>query len=196
MCRGCLIDQAQKDGWKDECSRSWLKSLEKYAVSLKARSIIYLCFLDNCSGHNGGLEVDECLKEMHTELRKLPLNTIDLLQPADSFVISKVKEAWRREWDKYKAGEIACGEWMGSGKGCSGKLKNPGKPFFLELGAKAVKYVNNRRDNNGLSYATKAMIRTVMVLNLDGLWDERKLFTDLQGIIAKHRNHFDGQPIE
>ena len=69
------------------------------------------------------------MKEIHTKLRKLLPNTTDLLQPADSFVISKIKDARRRECDTYKAGEIARGEWIGSAQGCSGKMKNQGKFF-------------------------------------------------------------------
>ena len=174
--------------------KEWLK--EPRAIRRLLNGKKRILFVDNCSGQNGGLEVDECLKVIHTELRNLPPNKTDLLQPAELFVISKIKEAWRREWDKYKAGEIAPGEWMGSEQGCSGKLKNPVKSFFLELAAKAVKDVYNQRDNNSLFYARKAMIRTGMALNLNGLWEEMQLFTDLQGIIAKHSNHFDGQPIE
>ena len=47
------------------------------------------------------------------------------------------------------------------------------------------------RDKNGVSYARKAMIRTGMSLNVNGLWEEGQLTVDLQQIIAKHKVHFE-----
>ena len=79
---------------------------------------------------------------------------------------------------------------MRSGQGSSGNLKNSGKSFF-RVGCGGHADFNNQRDKNGLSYAWKAMIRTGMALNLTGLW-EKQLFTELQGIIAKHQINFDG----
>ena len=35
-----------------------------------------------------------------------------------------------------------------------------------------------------------------MSLKLNRLWEEKQLFLELQSIIAKHRNHFDGEPLE
>lgn len=93
-------------------------------------------------------------------------------------------------------GEIGRGSWMGSGEGASGKLKNLGKSFFLRLAANSVHKVNAQRDKDGITYARKDMVRTGMALNLNGLWGEKQLFSELQEIIAKHRNHFNGDSIE
>ena len=76
------------------------------------------------------------------------------------------------------------------------KNEESGKVFFLELAAEAVKDVNKQRDKNGPSYSWKAMTRTGMALNLSGLWEEKQLFTDLQGIITKQRNHSDRQILD
>lgn len=118
------------------------------------------------------------------------------MQPADSFIIQKIKEAWRARWEKYKYESIKEGDWADGvgGKG-SGKLKNPGKRFFLRLAADAVREVNGQRDKNGVQYARKAMMMCGMSLNLNGLWEESQLTEDLQAIVAKHRNHFDGEPV-
>ena len=51
------------------------------------------------------------------------------------------------------------------------------------------------RDRNGVSYARKAMVRTTMSLNVNGLWKEGQLTDDLQQIIAKHRVYFEGEPV-
>jgi len=39
------------------------------------------------------------------------------------------------------------------------------------------------------------MIQTGMALNLNGIWEESQLTDQLQQIIAKHRNHFNGEPV-
>ncbi|POM74274.1 Hypothetical protein PHPALM_8797 [Phytophthora palmivora] len=56
-------------------------------------------FLDNCSGH---LEADECREELdaiNSDLKFSPPNATDLCQPADSFVIAKIKDAWNMKWN-------------------------------------------------------------------------------------------------
>ena len=84
---------------------------------------------------------------------------------------------------------------MVCGEGQSAKLKNPGKHFFLKLAAAAVRKVDEQRDKNGLTYARKTMIQTGMARNWNGLWEEKQLSQELQGIIAQHRNHFDSEPV-
>ncbi|KAE9037386.1 hypothetical protein PF005_g18230 [Phytophthora fragariae] len=78
----------------------------------------------------------------------------------------------------------------------SGKIQNPGKKFFLELAADAVKAVNLQKDKNGMSYARKAMIRCGLSLGIDGTWSVTQLYPHLQEIVKKHRSHFDGEPVD
>ncbi|KAG3078931.1 hypothetical protein PI124_g19739 [Phytophthora idaei] len=69
-------------------------------------------FLDNCSGH---LSEDECKEELgalNASLTYLPPNATDLYQPADSFVIAKIKDVWRRMWNEKKIDLIYNGEWQ------------------------------------------------------------------------------------
>lgn len=86
---------------------------------------------------------------------------------------------------------IRNGQWSEG----SGLLLNPGKSYFSKLAVAAVRDVNAQRDEDGLSYARKAMIRTGMALNINGRWEETQLFPRLQQIIATHRNHFNGEPV-
>ena len=154
-------------------------------------------FLDNCGGHNDTVESTTALRELNAVLRKLPANATDLCQPADSFIISKIKDVWKREWErkkieliddkKFSNKERADGQW-------SGKLKNPGKRYFLELAQRAVAEVNSQRDENGMSYARKAMIKCGLSKEpLSGEWKETQLFEHLQVIIHKHREYFEGK---
>ena len=46
----------------------------------------------------------------------------------------------------------------------SGKLKNPGKRFFLELAATAVRAVNGMRDSYDLTYARESITRCGIAL--------------------------------
>jgi len=80
---------------------------------------------------------------------------------------------------------------MSGEDGCSGKLKNPGKAFFLRLAAESVREVNSQTDKNGVSFARKAMVMTGMSLNYNGQWEEKQLTQELQAIIANYRGHFE-----
>ncbi len=79
-------------------------------------------------------------------------------------------------------------------------MENPGKRFFffLKLAADSIRDVNSQKDNHGISYARKAMVRIGMSLNYNPdtgestKWEEAQLFSNLREIIAKHRAHFNG----
>ena len=77
----------------------------------------------------------------------------------------------------------------------SGTMENPGKRFFLELGAKAVRKVNGMCDAAGLSYAREAIIRCGLSLDVSGRWHEKHLFLELQQIMSKYPRHFEGVPV-
>ena len=62
----------------------------------------------------------------------------------------------------------------------SGKVKNPGKTFFLNLAAMAVRNVNKIRDKNGEIYARKALSRCGLALDRNGRWTVEMLNKKLQ----------------
>ena len=74
-------------------------------------------------------------------------------------------------------------------------LKNPWKHFFIDLAVAAVKDVNEQRDQRGLNFAQKAMIRTGLACNVLGGWHVKHLTLELHSIIAKYHNHFRGEAI-
>jgi hypothetical protein len=134
----------------------------------------------------------------NTELRYFPPCATDLVQPADSFVISKIKDEWTRLWEAGKVRMIKNGDWSDTVRmngSWSGKLKNPGKCFLLELTARTVRAVNAMRDSCGLTYARKAMIRCGMALDVGGRWHESQLTPELQRVIGKYCIHYDGTPV-
>ena len=110
--------------------------------------------------------------------------------------ISKIKDEWTRRWDIKKLQLIQSNEWSNNVRadgGWSGKLKNPGKTYFLQLAADCVRAVNSMRDNAGLTYARKAMIRCGLSLDVTGFWHVKQLTPEVQAIIAKYQNHFEGE---
>jgi hypothetical protein len=74
----------------------------------------------------------------------------------------------------------------------SGALQNPEKQFFLRMTAEAIRRVNEQRDQIGLTYARKAMIRCGLSLDIIGEWHEKQLNRDLQIVIENHHQHFEG----
>ncbi|RLN91689.1 hypothetical protein BBJ28_00026100 [Nothophytophthora sp. Chile5] len=152
-------------------------------------------FLDNCSGHLSELECESELKALNARLRYLPANATDLCQPADSFVIAKIKNVWRRLWNEKKIELIEDEAWQNKARkngNWSGKLRIPGKHFFLSLAAKAVQ---EGRDTHGLTYARKVMIRCGLSLGMDGTWSIQQLFPHLQENVKKYPSHFDGEAV-
>lgn len=135
--------------------------------------------------------MQDCLTRLNASVWKLTPCSTDKVQPCDSFVISKIKDAWTDDWEKYKLEAIKNGSsFHNSGRrnGQSSRvLMNLGKKFFLELAAAAVRHVNDQRDINGLTFARKAMIRCGLSLDVNGVWHEKQLSPELQEIIDTHR---------
>ncbi|KAE9233526.1 hypothetical protein PF004_g9644 [Phytophthora fragariae] len=169
---------------------------ERRALAADSRGRQKVIFLDNCSGHLDESECEDELHRLNASLRYLPPNATDLCQPADSFVIAKIKDVWSRMWNEKKIELIEDKEWQNKARkdgSYSGKLKNPGKKFFLELADAAVKEVNGKRDKNGINYARKAMMRCGLSLGVDGNWRTTQLFPHLQEIVKKYPAEFEGK---
>ena len=79
-----------------------------------------------------------------------------------------IKQVWTEKWELEKNRLIELGAWR-SGPRSSGKLSNPGLLFF-KLADESVRAVNSMKVNNGMSYASKAMIRCGLGLDLNGEW--------------------------
>ena len=67
------------------------------------------------------------------EIRFLPPNATDLVQPADSFIIQKIMDVWRSAWKAKKMEMIMKREYPNTPNRAnewSGHVLNPGKRFF------------------------------------------------------------------
>ena len=184
-------------GWNDKTVfPQWFNEPRAYQADPYGRQKVM--FLDNCGGHNDSDALTASLQATNTHVQYFPPCATDKVQPADSFVISKIKDAWNKRWEIKKMEMIREQMWSNGVRrdgAWSGKLQNPGKRFFLQLAADSVRDVNVQRDANGLTYARKAMIRCGLALDVTGEWHIQQLSPQLQTIIAEHRNHFDGEPV-
>lgn len=93
-------------GWIDkQVMVQWLR--ERRNICSLPNGEHRVIFMDNCPGHAITDELRQALLEIKTELRFFPANATHLLQPADSFVIQKIKAAWCKRWDDYKMKKLA-----------------------------------------------------------------------------------------
>ena len=120
-------------GWID--SRVMVEWVcERRALSPLPNGRKRILFVDNCSGHNMNAELRSALEKSNTELRYFPANATDLMQPADSFVIQKIKAAWSNRRERYKTEFIQRMSHTNSYGTKNGLLPNPGKRFFFTAG--------------------------------------------------------------
>lgn len=149
-----------------------------------------IVYVDNVSSHNMTPRLIELLKVANIELRYFPPNATHLLQPCDSFIIQAIKAAWHKLWDAKKAQDVLQGNFRDGNNG-SGKLANPGKYYFLKLGARAVQMARAKKDEDGINFARKSMVMCGLSLDTDGVWRVSQLKAELQVLVARHRELFD-----
>ncbi|KAL3683641.1 hypothetical protein R1sor_001663 [Riccia sorocarpa] len=105
---------------------------------------------ENCSYPICGVphyapDVRAAMDNIRTHVRFLQENSTHLTQPCDTFIISKIKDAWTRMLEQHKIQMIMENDWQRNDEfRTSGLLKNPGKTFFLQVAAAAVREVNQQ----------------------------------------------------
>jgi DDE superfamily endonuclease len=97
-------------GWMDRRVMAEMLA-ERRAIRPLDNKCRHVLFLNNCGGHNETRESAANLAKIVTEIRLLPKNSTHLTQPADSFVIQKIKQAWQKGWDAKKVEMIKEGDW-------------------------------------------------------------------------------------
>lgn len=183
--------RSQPKGWVDSTVfMEWIKEHLKFGRIYDGKKRVII--MDNAGGHKITEEVQQALKEKNTEIRFLPKKATDICQPEDRFIIQNVRKALRELWDAKRASMVSEQSWKEFKNG-SDKLPNPGKSIFIELEAKDAQKVNNERDKDHFLYTRKAMIRCGMARNINGLWEEGKIFDNLKEIFKKHRVNLDGE---
>ena len=62
---------------------------------MNADGLERILYMDNCGGHINRLESKEAAAAINYQIRKIMANAMDLIQPLDLFVISKMKDVRR-----------------------------------------------------------------------------------------------------
>ena len=165
-------------GWMDQnLFANFFQEPRAFQPNLHGRT--KLIWVDNCIGHNLTPRLQDVKQSI---LRYLPSCSTHLCQPIDTFIVSKIKDAWTKCWEAKKTELIATNAWQNTPRGDGqwlGKLTNPDKRFFLQLAIDSVEDVNREVDCDNMSYARKAMIRSGMALGVDGIWIVHQLFPHL-----------------
>jgi hypothetical protein len=60
------------------------------------------------------------------------------------------------------------------------------------LATDSIEDVNRQVDIDNMSYVRKSMIRCGLALGTDSTWSINQLFPQLQQIVAKHQQYFEG----
>lgn len=114
--------------WMDpKIMESWLD--EHRTVKALPNGRITKLYLDNCTGHNSNEGIFQATEAIRTVFNYLFPNSTELTQPCDSFIISKIKAAWRKRWDKFKMTLIEQNKWTEGGR-----LTTPCKSFKTSSG--------------------------------------------------------------
>lgn len=113
-------------GWNDmQDIPQWLSEPRSFQPDRFGRQ--KLLFLDNCGDHNESDALSVALTKTKTTLRFFPPCATNKVQPADSFVISKIKDVWTKRWESKKMKMIRKQQWsdgVHSHGGWSGKLQD------------------------------------------------------------------------
>jgi hypothetical protein len=177
----------------------WLYNPRTWGCASNGQKTRHL-FVDNVGSHNLAKEEVKGNDLLKTEIIPLIENTTHLTQPADQFPIKIIKQIYREYWDEYIISAIEDKLFQqkiskdGSVKG-SGKIRNPGKYFILQLMGKVLKEVNLKKDKNGLNFARKSMIGCGLSLNVNGEWKVDMLFPKLRTIVQDNMAFFEGDII-
>jgi hypothetical protein len=159
-------------GWMDQALFSqYFEEPRAYQLDLYNRT--KTIWVDNCIGHNITPQLAMVLAEKITTLKYLLPCATHLCQPADTFIISKIKDAWTKKWKAKKSELIQQDSWQNKPRGDGqwfGKLTNLGKKFFLQLATDSIEDVNRQVDIDNISYTRKSMIRGGLALGIDGTW--------------------------
>ena len=78
----------------------------------------------------------------------------------------------------------------------SGKILNPGNPYFMNLAVECVSEVNASIDHDGIPSVRKAMITCGLALNTNGCWEIAQLFQHPQDIIQSYPMEFAGSEVQ
>ena len=89
-------------GWMDQSIFSQY-FMEPRAYQPNHHGCTKYVWVDNCTAHNMTPTLAAVLAQKQTIFKYLPICATHLCQPADTFFISNIKEAWTKQWEAKKS---------------------------------------------------------------------------------------------
>ena len=159
---GCPY-RTQKRGWMDRnMFLEWLS--EPQAIAPAPSGVVHDLFLDNSTGHAETPEVKNALNSINKKLCKLPPNATDKVQALDSFIIREFRRIWKSSWNNERRRSIELQQFSTR----SGKVDHPHTHWYMRLSLECSEKINACVDEEGISIARKAIIRTGLYPDVDG----------------------------
>jgi hypothetical protein len=93
--------RTRPEGWMDQALFPKYFT-EPHAFQPDLHGHTKIIWVDNCSSHRITPRLTTVLTEKQTVLRFLPPCCTHLCQPADTFIILKIKDIWTRRWESKK----------------------------------------------------------------------------------------------
>lgn len=144
-------------------------------------------WIDSVRVHNHSDQLEMNLGTCQTELKRFQPNSTTVAQPLDQLLLRCFKSEWRKRWYA-KRNELVCeGEYTNTGR-----VRNPGKYFFLRLVKEIVDELNGRTEH-GMSLARRSLMICGLIPGLNGVWSVQQLTPKLREIVENNMEYFEGQ---
>lgn len=145
----------------------------------------------NCNAHKLTDTLRCDVQKKNIDLRFFPGCAAHLIRPLDSFVIALLEKEWMKSWDDDMV-KLVKNKCFPDPRTGSGKVVNIENAFLLKLSSEVPYVVSKKRDKYGVLFKHKVMISCEMGHNLNRLCETSQLSSELQNIVAKYREKFNG----
>ncbi len=146
-------------------------------------------WIDFCRIHNESEELLKALTFSRTELKRFRPNGTSTAQPFDQLLLRSFKAEWTKRWDKKRNEKVQEGEFTSAGR-----VRNPGKYFFLKLVKEVVDEFNERTIGN-ISFSRKSLMMCGLISGENGVWEVGQLTDELQQVVKSYVQYFNGQEL-
>ena len=97
-------------------------------IQLLDNSSIRTIWIGSCRIHRESMELVDALRLWHTKLKRFQPNRVSTAQPLNKLLLCIFKAEWRKRLDRRRNYLVEAGEFTSTGR-----IRNPGKYFFLQL---------------------------------------------------------------
>ena len=144
-------------------------------------------WIDSCRIHRESMHLVDALPLSRTELKRFQSNCTSTAQPLEQLLLRTFKAEWRKRWDRKRNELVRAGEFTSTGR-----IRNPGKYFFLQLVKEVVDELNSRTIGN-LTLDKKSLIICGLIPGENGTWELSQLTPKLRRIVQSNLPYFNEQ---